>query len=187
MPSNSKPYKRLTWRSRRPTRFAIGAPRATLLIGEDHLLKVESTIFSESYKRFFFRDIQSVTIKTNRRRLIWNLVLSVMVALFLLEGLLDSSTSITMMVLASITGLLLIINNVFGTACDVRIQTAVQIEDLTPLSRVRRASHALEKLRPMIIQAQGQVTPEDTVLRLRELTAPGTKAAAASPTGPLNL
>ena len=187
MPSN--PYKRLTWRSRRPSRFAIGAPRSSLLVGEDHLLKVESTIFSESYKRFFFRDIQSVMIKTNRRRMVWNVVLA---GLLLLEVVLGTNTgdtwSITMMVMASITVLLLIINNVLGTTCDVHIQTAVQTEDLTPLSRVRRATHALDKLRPLIIQAQGQITPEETVLRLRELTAPpGAKAVAASPTGPLNL
>ena len=68
-------YEHLTWRRRRPTRLAVSVPRSTLLLGADHILKVESTIFSEDYKRFFFRDIQSITIRTNRRLQLWNVVL----------------------------------------------------------------------------------------------------------------
>jgi hypothetical protein len=188
----SSGYKRLTWRRRRPTRISIAAPRSTLLLGEDHILKVESTMFAEDYKRFFFKDIQSITIKTNRRRMIWNAVLGVLFALFLLEGLLDTAAwnawSITMMIMAFITVVLLVTNNVFGTACDVRIQTAVQTDSLSPLSRVRRANQVLERLRPLIIQAQGHLAAEEAVLQLRALTAPtGMKPRTAFPTGPLNL
>jgi hypothetical protein len=190
MPDSS--YERLTWRRRRATRISLSVPRSTLLLGEDHILKVESTIFAEGYKRFFFRDIQSITIKTNRRRSFWNAALVVLLTIILLEGLLDTATwnawAITMMILATITATLLLMNNVFGTACDVRIQTAVQTDILTPLSRVPRANHVLERLRPLIIQAQGQLAVEETVLRLRELTAPaGTKPRTAFPTSPLNL
>jgi hypothetical protein len=89
----------------------------------------------------------------------------------------------------SITGILLLLNNLFGATCDVWILTAVQKEDLTPLSRVKRANTALDRLRPLIAQAQGQYTPEETVLRLREMNAPsalsGAKAASASPSGPV--
>jgi hypothetical protein len=185
-------YKRLTWRRRRATKISVSVPRSTLLLGEDHVLKVDSTIFAEDYKRFFFRDIQSITIKTNRRRGFWNAALVVLLTIILLEGLLDSDTwnawAITMMILATITATLLLINNMFGTACDVRIQTAVQTDLLAPLSRVKRANHVLERLRPLIIQAQGQLAAEETVLRLRELTAPaGTKPRTAFPTSPLNL
>jgi hypothetical protein len=185
-------YKRLTWRRRRPSGISVTAPRSTLLIGEDHILKVESTLFSEDYKRFFFRDIQSIAIKTNGRQRNWNGVLVVLLAVFLLEGLLDAATwnawAITMMILASIAIVLLLVNNVFGVACDVRIQTAVQTDILTPLSRVKRANQALERLRPLIIQAQGQITAEEAVLRLRELTAPTvTSPGTASPTQQVDL
>jgi len=180
-----KRYKRLTWRTRRPTRLALPAPRATLLLAEDHILKVDSTMFSESYKRFFFRDIQSITIQSNRRRMVWNIVLGFFLTIFLLEGLADTATwgawAITMMILSTLTATLLIVNNAFGTTCDVRIQTAVQADSLPPLSRVSRANRVLERIRPLIIQAQGQITPEETVLRLRELSAPATS------TSPLNL
>jgi hypothetical protein len=180
-------YKQLTWRRRRSTKLSLSAPRSTLLLGEDHLLKVESTIFSEDYKRFFFRDIQSITIKTNRRRMVWNSVLAVLLAVFLLEGLLGTATwtawAITMMVMASLTAWLLLTNNVFGTTCDVLIQTAVQNDVLTPLSRVKRANKALERLRPLIAQAQGQLPAEEAELRLRELAASksGTITPSAQP------
>jgi len=96
--------------------------------------------------------------------------------------------AITMMILASIALVLLLVNNVFGAACDVRIQTAVQTDILTPLSRVKRANQALERLRPLINQAQGQFTAEEAVLRLRELTAPTiTTPRTASPTQQVDL
>jgi hypothetical protein len=145
------------------------------------------TIFSEDYKRFFFRDIQSITMKTNRRWIVWNGVLAVSLAVFLLEGLLGTTTwnawAITMMILASIATVLLVLNNVFGTTCDVHIRTAVQADILPPLSRVRRANRSLERIRPLIIQAQGQLADEETVLRLRELAAqrPGTVTPTAQP------
>jgi hypothetical protein len=184
-------YKRLTWRSRRPTKIALTAPRATLLLGEDHILKVDATPFSESYRRFFFRDIQSITIKTNRRRLVWNIVLGTLLLIFLLEGLVDTvdwgAWAITMMILSAITGAFLVINNLFGTACDVRIETAVQSDNLPPLSRVRRANDVLDRLRPLIVQAQGQFTPEETVARLREAAGLTTKAGTITPPRPLNL
>lgn len=180
-------YEHLTWRRRRPTRLAVSVPRSTLLLGSDHILKVESTIFSEDYKRFFFRDIQSITIRTNRRLQLWNVVLVGLLALTLAEGFFDTSTwnawAITMVIMGSISAMLLVVNNVFGTSCDVLIQTAVQNDILTPLSRVKRANKALERLRPLITQAQGQLPAEELALRLRELAAskPGTVTPAAQP------
>jgi hypothetical protein len=181
-------YEHLTWRRRRPTRLAVSVPRSTLLLGSDHILKVESTIFSEDYKRFFFRDIQSITIRTNRRLQLWNVVLVGLLALTLAEGFFDTSTwnawAITMMIMASITAMLLVVNNVFGTSCDVLIQTAVQNDILTPLSRVKRANKALERLRPLIIQAQGQLPAEELALRLRDLAASKSGTVTPPPAQP---
>ena len=88
-----------------------------------------------------------------------------------------------MVIMGSISAMLLVVNNVFGTSCDVLIQTAVQNDILTPLSRVKRANKALERLRPLITQAQGQLPAEELALRLRELAAskPGTVTPAAQP------
>jgi len=180
-----KSYKRLTWRRRRATKIALNVPRSTLLLGEDHILKVESSIFSESYRRFFFRDIESISIRTNRRRDYWNMFLVLFLILLVLEALLDTETTTPWLVLvvttASVTAALLLINNLFGATCDVRIQTAVQTDTLVPLSRVKRAERALERIRPLIIQAQGQFTPEETVLRLREFLSPAPPAAKPDP------
>jgi len=185
MPDNR--YTRLTWRKRRSTKIALSAPRSALLLGQDHILKVESAIFAEDYKRFFFRDIQAITIKTNRRQIVWNGVLAVLLALLLMEGFLDAATwnarRVTMVIMASMTAVLLVLNNVFGATCDVRIQTAVQNDILPPLSRVKRASKALELIRPLIVQAQGQLPADEAALRLRELAASkaGTTTPAAQP------
>jgi len=52
----------------------------------------------------------------------------------------------------------------------------VQIEDLPSLNRMRRARKVLERLRPLVVAAQGELRPEEIPLRLQELStsAPGT-------------
>ena len=119
--------------------------------------------------------------------MIWNITLVALSALALLELFFDAPTwnawAVIMMSMATMTTVMLVLNNVFGTSCDVRIQTAVQSDILPPLSRVKRTNRALEHLRPLIIQAQGQLPAEETVLRLRELASSksGTVTPAAQP------
>src|ERR1017187_936684 len=51
------PYRKL------PGDFRGFFRRNTLWLGPDHLLLVDSTRFSETYKRFYLRDIQTVIIR----------------------------------------------------------------------------------------------------------------------------
>jgi hypothetical protein len=50
-------YKRL------PGNGANFLERITLYLATDHLLYVSSTGFSESYRRFYFRDIHAITVR----------------------------------------------------------------------------------------------------------------------------
>ena len=56
----------------------IAATRTTcrLWLGDDHLLQVESMGgYSETYKRFYFRDIQAIIVQRTRTWVVWNIVL----------------------------------------------------------------------------------------------------------------
>ena len=55
-----KEYKRIGGRGSRRRQFFT---RNTLWLGADHLLQGEHTGYTEEYKRFYFRDIQGITVK----------------------------------------------------------------------------------------------------------------------------
>ena len=56
-----------------------------------------------------------------------------------------------------------VVNNVRGATCACQLRTAVQIEDLPSLSRLRRTRKVLAKIRPLIAAAQGGELPAEAV------------------------
>lgn len=188
------PYKRLT-RDRMPRQFAVvSVGRVSLWLGSDHLLLVERSGFTESYKRFYFRDIQAITIQKTSRRSIWNGVLAIpfVICLFGFFVSMTSPRNTTGMVISSIllviTLLPIILNNIRGTACTCQLKTAVQIENLGSIGRVNQAHKVLDKIRPFIVAAQGQLTAEEvsarmqhTVLAQQNALQPAPSAASLEP------
>ena len=182
-----KKYHRLT-RERGPAQFSVAAiTRSSLWLGDDHLLLVECTGYSETYKRFFFRDIQAITISKTKVRVVWNWVWGVLLAI---AGLIiwasshDASSAtgaiVAAIIVLIISGIPLLLNNLFGPTCACEIRTAVQTENLPSLCRVRKTQKVLNRIRPLIIAAQGQLTGEEVSLRMRESVA---SPAASAPEG----
>jgi hypothetical protein len=161
-------YRRIARpRARHKTVFSTLAIRSSLWIGEDHLLNIDSARYSEDYKRFYFRDIQAITIRTTQRRRVWNLVLGLLVIIWL--GMLGNSlppnvadtwTRAIFTAWFLLLAVLLLLNNVMGPTCATYIRTAVQTEELPSLNRVRRARKFLDVVRPLIVAAQQQQEPQ---------------------------
>jgi hypothetical protein len=176
-----KEYQRLT-PARSRTTFVS---RSSLWLGKDHLLCIDSSGYTETYKRFYFRDIQTVIIVKSKRRVIWNWVLGPLTAIFLVlllgslpyTGSTGSNSNLGEIVFFAFLGFIfalpLLINNILGPSCVCHLRTAVQIEELPPLNRLRRARKALNRLRPFMVAAQGGLPPEEISARMR--------AAVASP------
>jgi hypothetical protein len=172
-------YQRLT-RPRSRSSFAVRS-FYSLWLGPDHLLSVNSTGYSEKYKRFYFRDIQVVTIQKNKRRLIWNWILSVPAILILARfgfGLaVKSDSSLTMIIFlalaAVIFGIPLFFNNLFGSTCSCQLRTAVQIEELPSLCRVPQTRKVLNKIRPLILAAQNGENSNPS--KISDLSPPATE------------
>lgn len=177
-----KEYKRLT---RSSARGFIGVTRASLWLGNDHLLCVDTTGYSESYKRFYFRDIQAIIVRVTNTRSAWNYVWGIAVLLFLVIGLAadDTVPKVICLCIAGLSALAMIINIVRGPTCTCQIRTAVQTEFL-PVPRTRVARKLLERVRPLIASAQGQLTPEEVAARMSEppLANPEPAAPAPAPT-----
>ena len=178
-------YQRLT-RERGPAQFSIlSMTRSSLWLGDDHLLLVASTGYSETYKRFFFRDIQAFTVCKTKTRLVWNWILGILLTVSaLIVGAIayDSGETTGALVAAGVEvvifGIPLLLNNLFGPSCACQIRTAVQTEDLPSLCRVRKTQKIMNRIRPLIIAAQGQLTGDEVSARLRETVLSSPEATA---------
>ena len=159
-----KEYMKLAGRGPR-TRGFISHSSCTLWLGADHLLQVESQSgYSEDYKRFYLRDIQSIIIRKTQTAAIWNAILAVVAAVFGLIAWSVRETPAAVVVLGSFAAILLVclvINAARGPISICHLKTAVQIDQLPSLRRLRNARKALAILEPLIEQAQGPLNAED--------------------------
>ncbi len=146
--------------------------------GNDHLLQVSSVTFSESYKRFYFRDIQAFIVVRTKD---WIVVIGLLLMLaLLLTGLaVGVGDSVGSVVLGSFAALLLILALVVGLqgpSCRCHVRTAVQTEKLPSLNRLRRAEKILAELTPLIAAAQ-EAMPTMAA-------APGNEVSPVTPASP---
>jgi hypothetical protein len=124
------------------------------------LLAVCSTGYSENYKRFYYRDIQAIIIRTTNRGKIWNVVFAVPAALLAFGGILDPAFGrIFTWSWAGILLLCLLVNLLRGPTCVCHLRTAVQLEALISLNRLRTAHKAITKIRSFVDETQGILPP----------------------------
>jgi len=122
---------------------------STLWMAEDHLLLVKSLRFTEQYKRFYFRDIQAFLIRRKTfsdARNMWDILFWLGVVAIYLVG--------HAQVTALFGAALLLYMRFSGPYCACHIQTAVQVEPLPSLYRLRVAEEVLNQLVPLIEAAQ---------------------------------
>ena len=171
-----KEYQRLTWARARQSGFvALATGRSSLWLGEDHVLCIESKHFSETYKRFYFRDIQAVSLRLTSRRQIWNWVLGVPTILclggwaydLLVNGRPGLGGMVTGVAVTLFFGLPLLLNNLLGTTCACQFRTAVQSEEMPSLCRLRNTRRIMDRLRPIIAHPQGQLVAEEIPARMK--------------------
>jgi hypothetical protein len=175
MPANKKEYKRLPGSGvRRDGVAVVSVTRSKLYLGEDHLLSVDTIFYSETYRRFFFKDIQAITIRKTIGGMIANCIFAAFFGLLATPAFFVSGGErIGWLIAAGIFLVLLLGNTLRGTTCICHIKTAVQSEQLPTLSRLPRARKVLARLQPLIAQAQGgELSPEEASARMRELAMP---------------
>jgi hypothetical protein len=188
------PYQRLTG-SRARSLFAVFfQSRSSLWLGPDHLLCADTTGYSETYKRFYFRDVQIISIQQTMRLRWWSGItgfFALVFLAFLLIGVPKTSPTHWSsgdiaggIFLSSITGLcalLFLINLFLGPTCKSFLRTAVQIEELPSLCRVRKTRKVLARIRPLIAAAQGgELSGEAVSARMREWAAASAEPSPAN-------
>jgi hypothetical protein len=161
-------YKRLT-RARPRSRFSVvSAGSSSLWLGPDHLLCIDSTGFTENYKRFYFRDIQAVIVRKTDGYKYWSLGLGIVGLFFAIIAAVtsDSVGRIVWFSFAGLFWLIMSLNLALGPTTACYLQTAVQNEQLPSVVRLRKARKVLNILRPLIASAQGELAPEEIAERL---------------------
>ncbi len=176
MAARTTPYRRLPGRARHL--FGV----STLWYADDHLLLVNQKSFSETYHRYYFRDIQLISTHRNDRGRAWW-------ALLALASILVAVPAVAMFVTAAPwrwawsvpAGVLLIGLGVHwwrGATCTCHMRTILQEVEVAPLRRVRWVRSALAIIEPLIEVSQG---PLDRALLVEQVEVPGERGSEPVP------
>jgi hypothetical protein len=175
MADSNPDYKKLRGRGYTRGLFKQGGTWR-LWLGSDHLLSVKSMSYSESYRRFYFRDIQAIIISQTAKdkvySVIWGTLCLLCVLLAATQGPVWAIVGGTFFVVFAV---LLGINLWRGPTAKCIIRTAVQTEELPSLSRVHVAQEVLQIIKPLIEQAQGRLDAQQMpqiVDQVPQVTAP---------------
>jgi hypothetical protein len=172
--SQPKEYQRLSGRGMRVEGnrlFAVSRSMCKLWLGQDHLLLVDRTGYTETYKRFYFRDIQAVVVRKTKTATVINLVLILLALIFVTWALDVQNTPgrVTLWIIVAVLGFFTLVNLALGPTCLTHIKTAVQTEQVPPWKRLRSAHKGMSRIRPLIRQAQGESSSEELKARLESL------------------
>ena len=125
-----------------------------LWLGDDHLLHVTSTGYTENYRRSYLRDIHSMLIvHTARRTYIAVMLVLLMIGAAAIMSMADSGW-VGYSVLGGIFSIFFIWNHLRGEGCRVVVITAVQQEKIPSLSRLPKTRKVIAELKPLIEAAQ---------------------------------
>ena len=158
-------YRRLPGRTAWFRFGASRAPSSSLWLGPDHLLKIERSASRETYKRFFYRDIQSILVQdTNRRRILTAiLACPVVIAIALLLGQVGIVWVFSLLLVPFAA--LLLVNLALGATSDAVLVTAVGTERLSSLSRLSKAQEAVKLISDEVEKAQGSLDSAQLISR----------------------
>jgi len=132
--------------------------RARLYMGKDHILSLLSTGYTESYKRFYFKDIQAVVAQKTSDGTMWGISFAVFTVAWILIALIIDEPVLSFVfgwIPACVFLVLFLGNLISGPTCVSYIYTAVTKEKLRSLRRLRKAQSVMNTLRPFIDSAQG--------------------------------
>jgi len=186
MANLKKEYHRLPGRGRkRGGLLTIARIRARLWTGNDHLLCVYNSGYTEDYKRFYYRDIQAILTRKTGRGVVWSAVFGLLVIFFAaLTSTVGREGAVVFWSIAGLFFALLLTNILRGPTCITYLQTAVSREELPSLNRLRKANKVIERLRPLIEAAQGAISSEEMRARAAAVTGlprSGSQGGAAAP------
>lgn len=172
----------LTYRpiSRRHTAAIV---QSRMWQGDDHLLYVENYGYTERYRRFHYGDIEAISVSPNNRRVVWMWILAFFALLGAVLAILVSAPAgrISGLVVVSLFGVIGLVNWLMGPTCTTVLKTRINQQRLPMYGRVRTATQFLERIRPLIEQAQGRFDPAAYMARVSPAASVASPVPASEP------
>jgi hypothetical protein len=153
MAVREKKYRRLSG-----GRFGLFSTHS-LWQGHDHLLRAESGMMIERYWRFYFTDIQAVLLHRTWTHYYWSLLWTILSLAWGTCLLIEPFPRSLALGFGLLFLLLLAANLILGPSCRVHLQTAVQVQRLPGLVRVRKARRVMDRIREAAERVQGPLAP----------------------------
>jgi hypothetical protein len=171
--------------------------RTSYWLGPDHLLAVTVGRFAESYRRFYYADIQAVVL-TRTRTQAWTLGIALVVLAFAGAGFVASYSAAAAqgwpdeafpaLVYAGLFSTLALVvaasELILGPTCECRLHTAVQVRALPGLKRWRASSRFVAQLDARVRDAQAGASGAAETGPGFGTTASGADAGAGSGPAP---
>jgi hypothetical protein len=155
MAKKPKLYTRLT----RAT-TSVGSYRS-LWLAADHLLVVNSTGYSEEYRRIQFQNIQGFFTVASGRKSSWFLFwgsLGLLAGIIVTINITTGQRLVASPIFLGIGVVGTVWNHLLGPSCKVYILTGVQTLLLPSLVRRRKVRKVLARIEPLIADAQRELT-----------------------------
>lgn len=152
----------------------ITSVRSTLWQGPDHLLYVTHEGYMESYKRFYFRDIQAFVLRRTRKQPVYGTVYALLLLLFGVPGVAGFfagwhwAIGGSLLLLAGLSLLGFVLNWRRGPTASLYLRTAVHTVRILSVTRLGPALDLLRHLEPLVEGAQPLLTGDDEARVLRE-------------------
>ena len=145
----AKTYKKIPGVGTGVSSFQAAA-RSRIFTASDHLLIMQSTFFTEEYKRIFFRDIRYVEIRPTTAQ-VWMAVVSGI--LTVLIGLLYFLylPVVAVVIFSSPFVVWFVLNLILGPTCKCYIGTKVQTLELPAPKRVKKVATLIAFLRAQTV------------------------------------
>jgi hypothetical protein len=144
----------------------------TLWRAADHLLSVESYRFSEEYKRYYFKDIQAIVIRQTSAAGVLSRSLTLLAMAGLAAILYARRDSLWVTIPAALLLLGFSILKLRGPKCVCHVITAVSMDRIPALYRLKTAEKTLRIVQPLIEEAQREPAPPPAVEQARAEQAP---------------
>ena len=148
-----------------------------LYLGEDHLLCVYNSAYTEDYRRFYFGDIQAIAVAANSKRKKMSAFHGGIALLLLIFAFWKSGYwTAFFMILAGLFLINVAVNWFRGPTCTCILYTAASQEELTSLGLMKNALKVIDVLKPLIETAQGRLSPEEIRAKAAASKAPPSQA-----------
>ncbi len=128
--------------------------------GPDHLLMVKEVGCSEEYKRFYFKDIQAITIAWSRSYALWFFLLPLIA--IMVSGMFWSAGGVNVLWFTALPFVLIwVIHLMRGPTCKCWIHTGINKVHLNMFPRVSQAKRFWQRIEPILTEAQGGFSLEE--------------------------